>query len=39
MVVSELMARSELPVEVIDQLVFGQVVQMPEAPTSRVKSC
>jgi len=26
MVVSELMARSELPVEVIDQLVFGQVV-------------
>ncbi|WP_336778076.1 acetyl-CoA C-acyltransferase FadI [Pantoea sp. USHLN256] len=32
MVVSELMARSELPVEVIDQLVFGQVVQMPEAP-------
>lgn len=32
MVVSELMARSELPPEVIDQLVFGQVVQMPEAP-------
>ncbi|NIF20868.1 acetyl-CoA C-acyltransferase FadI [Candidatus Pantoea multigeneris] len=32
MVVSELMARSELPVEVIEQLVFGQVVQMPEAP-------
>lgn len=32
MVVSELMARSELPVDVIEQLVFGQVVQMPEAP-------
>ncbi|HAH12011.1 MAG TPA: 3-ketoacyl-CoA thiolase [Pantoea agglomerans] len=32
MVVSELMARSELPAEVIEQLVFGQVVQMPEAP-------
>lgn len=32
MVVSELMARSELSVDVIDQLVFGQVVQMPEAP-------
>jgi len=32
MVVSELLARSALPVEVIDQLVFGQVVQMPEAP-------
>ncbi len=32
MVVSEMMSRSELPVEVIEQLVFGQVVQMPEAP-------
>ncbi|QKJ87993.1 3-ketoacyl-CoA thiolase [Paramixta manurensis] len=32
MVVSEMMARSELPAEVIEQLVFGQVVQMPEAP-------
>ena len=32
MLISELMARSELPVEVIEQLVFGQVVQMPEAP-------
>lgn len=32
MVVSELIARSELPAEVIEQLVFGQVVQMPEAP-------
>lgn len=32
MVVSELLARSELPPEVIEQLVFGQVVQMPEAP-------
>ena len=32
MVVSELMARSELPAAVIEQLVFGQVVQMPEAP-------
>lgn len=32
MVVSELMARSEIPAEVIEQLVFGQVIQMPEAP-------
>lgn len=32
MVISELLARSELPPEVIEQLVFGQVVQMPEAP-------
>lgn len=32
MVVSELLARSEIPPEFIEQLVFGQVVQMPEAP-------
>ena len=32
MVVSELMARSELPAETIEQLIFGQVIQMPEAP-------
>ncbi|WP_130830911.1 acetyl-CoA C-acyltransferase FadI [[Erwinia] mediterraneensis] len=32
MVVSELMARSELPARIIEQLVFGQVIQMPEAP-------
>ena len=32
MVVSELLARSDIPVEMIQQLVFGQVVQMPEAP-------
>lgn len=32
MVVGELLARSEIPPEVIEQLVFGQVVQMPEAP-------
>lgn len=32
MVVSELLARSEISPEVIEQLVFGQVVQMPEAP-------
>ncbi|PIJ51527.1 3-ketoacyl-CoA thiolase [Erwinia sp. OLTSP20] len=32
MVVSELLVRSELPPELIDLLVFGQVVQMPEAP-------
>lgn len=32
MVVGELLARSGIPPEVIDQLVFGQVVQMPEAP-------
>ena len=37
MVVGELLARSEIPAEVIEQLVFGQVVQMPEAPTLRVK--
>ena len=32
MVVSELLARSEILPDVIEQLVFGQVVQMPEAP-------
>lgn len=32
MVVGELLARSEIAPEVIEQLVFGQVVQMPEAP-------
>ncbi|WP_428808046.1 acetyl-CoA C-acyltransferase FadI [Vibrio lamellibrachiae] len=32
MVVSEMIARSEVPPELIDQVVFGQVVQMPEAP-------
>ncbi|MTH48717.1 acetyl-CoA C-acyltransferase FadI [Intestinirhabdus alba] len=32
MVVGELLARSELPADIIEQLVFGQVVQMPEAP-------
>lgn len=32
MVVSELLARSGIDPLVIDQLVFGQVVQMPEAP-------
>ncbi|MEZ8822842.1 acetyl-CoA C-acyltransferase FadI [Vibrio amylolyticus] len=32
MVVNEMMARSEVPPELIDQVVFGQVVQMPEAP-------
>ncbi|WP_029593479.1 acetyl-CoA C-acyltransferase FadI [Franconibacter pulveris] len=32
MVVSELLARSEISPDVIEQLVFGQVVQMPEAP-------
>ncbi|WP_428943645.1 acetyl-CoA C-acyltransferase FadI [Pantoea sp. FN060301] len=32
MVVSELLARSDIPPELIEQLVFGQVVQMPEAP-------
>jgi hypothetical protein len=38
MVVGEMLARSEIPPEVIEQLVFGQVVQMPEAPILRVKS-
>ncbi|MEM6160700.1 acetyl-CoA C-acyltransferase FadI [Erwinia sp. P6884] len=32
MVVSELLARSDIPPDLIEQLVFGQVVQMPEAP-------
>lgn len=32
MVVNELLIRSEIPPEVIEQLVFGQVVQTPEAP-------
>lgn len=32
MVVSELLARSDISPEAIEQLVFGQVVQMPEAP-------
>ncbi|WP_058912721.1 acetyl-CoA C-acyltransferase FadI [Entomohabitans teleogrylli] len=31
-VVAELLARSGIPAQEIDQLVFGQVVQMPEAP-------
>jgi hypothetical protein len=30
--VSEMLARSDIPPEMIEQLVFGQVVQMPEAP-------
>ena len=32
MAVSEMLARSEIPPDVIEQVVFGQVVQMPEAP-------
>ncbi|MEY8772666.1 MULTISPECIES: acetyl-CoA C-acyltransferase FadI [Erwinia] len=32
MVVSELLVRSDIPPDVIEQLVFGQVIQMPEAP-------
>ncbi len=32
LVVSELLARTDLNPMLIDQLVFGQVVQMPEAP-------
>ncbi|MCL9781811.1 acetyl-CoA C-acyltransferase FadI [Vibrio sp. S4M6] len=32
MVVSELMAQTDLSPELVDQVVFGQVVQMPEAP-------
>ncbi len=32
MVVGELMARSELLAEAIEQLVFGRVIQMLEAP-------
>ncbi|WP_349917777.1 acetyl-CoA C-acyltransferase FadI [Aeromonas veronii] len=32
LVVSELLARTDLDPMLIDQLVFGQVVQMPEAP-------
>jgi len=32
MLVSELLIRSDIPPESIEQLVFGQVIQMPEAP-------
>ena len=32
LVVSEMLARTDLDPMLIDQLVFGQVVQMPEAP-------
>ncbi|CAH0540746.1 acetyl-CoA C-acyltransferase FadI [Vibrio marisflavi] len=32
MVVSELLARTDIKPELIDQVVFGQVIQMPEAP-------
>ncbi|MGL5282237.1 MAG: acetyl-CoA C-acyltransferase, partial [Plesiomonas shigelloides] len=32
MVVNELLLRSGLDPQLIDQVVFGQVVQMPEAP-------
>jgi acetyl-CoA acyltransferase len=32
MVVGEMLARSDIPADIIEQLVFGQVVQMPEAP-------
>lgn len=32
MVVNELLIRSELDVKLVEQLVYGQVVQMPEAP-------
>ena len=39
LVVSEMLARTDLDPKLIDQLVFGQVVQMPEAPTSPARSC
>lgn len=39
MVVGEMLARSDIPAEVIEQLVFGQVVQMPEAPEHRPGNC
>ncbi len=32
MVVSELLARSELDPKLVDQVVYGQVIQMPKAP-------
>ncbi|HBN87878.1 MAG: acetyl-CoA C-acyltransferase FadI [Alteromonadaceae bacterium] len=32
LVVNELLIRSELDVKLVEQLVYGQVVQMPEAP-------
>jgi acetyl-CoA acyltransferase len=32
MVVNELLIRQELPPELIEQVVFGQVIQMPSAP-------
>lgn len=39
MVVGEMLARSDIPAEVIEQLVFGQVVQMPKRRTSPGKLC
>ncbi|SUG82387.1 3-ketoacyl-CoA thiolase [Salmonella enterica subsp. enterica] len=39
MVVGELLARSEIPADAIEQLVFGQVVQMPEAPQYCARNC
>ncbi|MBU2114185.1 MAG: acetyl-CoA C-acyltransferase, partial [Gammaproteobacteria bacterium] len=32
LVVNELLIRSELDAKLVEQLVYGQVVQMPEAP-------
>ena len=39
LVVSELLARTDLDPMLIDQLVFGQVVQMPEASTISRPMC
>ena len=37
--VGEMLARSNIPMDIIDLLVFGQVVQMPEAPEHRAGNC
>ena len=31
-VVNELLLRTDVPVDLVERLVFGQVIQMPEAP-------
>ena len=39
MVVKELLSRSEIAPDIIQQLVFGQVIQMPGHPILHVKLC
>ena len=38
MVVNEMLVRNEVKPEWVDQVVYGQVVQMPEAPNINNKS-